>query len=261
MSNFNSAIWNGGSGGGASGELGVASAENILHFAFRALGVLHKAGMGASADSNSEALTWLNWLIDSLNGERLMMNAVVRETLVLTINQQEYTMGDGGDLTNRTRIEYAGLIASGSTTETPLEILTVQGWAGLADKSATGTPSKLYNENQAPIATLYLHPIPTAADTLAIYSWQTLSGFPDLSTQYGFAPGYVQMLGWNLAQSIAPHFIGMTKIPQPLLDRIDREAGRSKARIKSLNAPAHVLKCDAALVGRGSFDILRGDYR
>jgi hypothetical protein len=251
MSTFNTPLWNGST---SLAELGVASANDIIHFAFRALGVLHKAGMGASSDSNSEALTWLNWLVDALNTERLMMHAVERGTYDLASGQTTYLYGDLEASGKRpTRIEAASLIASGSTTETPLPLITL----GEMQRQQSG----LYVDGQFPHANLTIYPSPNSGDVLVLYAWQALTGFADDSTQYGFAPGYVQMLGWNLADQIAPHFIGMVKIPQPLLDRIAQNARQSKARIKSMNFQPKVLRVDPALTSRGGFDILSGDYR
>lgn len=249
MGIWNTSLWN---GGDASAELGVTNSNDIIYAALRALGVL-RAGMTANSDSLNDGHVWLNDMVDAWNTERLTVPAVVRDTYTLVANRSSYTLGPGGDLAARpAKIEHAGIIPAGLTAETPLEVLTPQRWSGLSDKSLTGTPSAIYNENQHSLATLYLWPIPTSADTLALYTWQTLSAFADLTTQYAFSPGYVQALKFNLALTIAPMFIGASKIPTVLLDRIEREARASKARIKSRNAVRMEMSSDPAFAG-GSF--------
>jgi hypothetical protein len=259
MSTFNTPLWNG--NGGGSSTLGVTTANDIIYAALRALGVL-RPGMTASSDAMADGLAWLNDMVDAWNAERLMIPALVRETMVLTPGTQEYAM-PGNTSARPGRIEHAGIVVSGSTIEDPIELLTAQRWAGIALKSQAGTPSAIYDDRQMPTAYLYVWPVPVSADTLALYGWQTLAGFADLTTEYGFGPGYVQALKTCLASAIAPHFIGQAKIPQPLLSKIDMDAVAAKARIKSRNTPMIEMRCDPALTGTrgGRWDVISGGYR
>ena len=51
-----------------------------------------------------------------------------------------------------------------------------------------------------------------------------LQAYPDITTSYAFAPGYVEALRKNLAVKIAPMMKIYFKIPDPLLKEIEADA-------------------------------------
>jgi hypothetical protein len=114
----------------------------------------------------------------------------------------------------------------------------------------------LYNDHASELSTFYLRPSANTGDRLVLYTWEPFTGFgDDLDAAVGFPPGYARALRWNLASEMAPSFISLVKIPQPLLDTIERKAVESKGRIKAANTPLVTLQCDASLVaGRQTYD-------
>lgn len=74
-----------------------------------------------------------------------------------------------------------------------------------------------------------------AQDRLFIYYGAApgtiLVSFPDLSTSFAFAPGYVEALRKNLAVKIAPMMKIYFKIESPLLAELTAEAAATKAAL------------------------------
>lgn len=245
MAEFNTALW----GGGAPLLQGVTvTAGSIIYGALRLLTVL-RPGQIAGSDSLADGLVLLNEMIDSWNTERLVVHAIARSVYDLTPNQGTYTLGIGGgfDAVRPQRIDHAGLISGES--EHPVDILNTGQWAGIVSKRQHGSPCKLYCDGAYPLINLELNPVPSAADQLALYTWQSLEGFADQDTEYAFPPGYALALRYGLACVMAPAFIVIAKLPQPLLNMIEAKAADYKAKIKSLNAPVMTLQCDASLGG------------
>jgi hypothetical protein len=247
-SQFNAALWGGGTP--VPGTVTV-TANNLIYGALRLLGVL-RPGQTASSDSMSDGLTALNEMLDSWNTERLTVRAIVRDTYDLNAGQATQTVGPD-------RIEAVGILLSGQ--ERPLELYTLGRWAAIADKSAQGTPCGIWVENTVPEATVHLNPVPEQAYSLALYRWQTLDMFADLTTVYGFPPGYALALRYNLAAVLAPAFVVLMKIAQPLLASIETKAVEYKGKIKSFNTPVEVLRSDDALLSGGGWDWRTGEVR
>jgi hypothetical protein len=212
--------------------------STLIYQSLRDLGVL-RAGQTAAPETIADGLATLNQIVASWNTERLTVNSIAREVYDLTAGESTYYLGDdGGDSTRPTRIERAGYIAANSTIEDPVDVLTLaQGAAGREG---------VYNDAAAPVATFYVRPTPEGADQVVLYTWRVLAAF-DLETAVSLAPGYEIALRFNLAQTLAPSMILHTKATQPLLARIDAEAQRTKAAIKSANITAHYLAVDTAL--------------
>jgi hypothetical protein len=226
----------------------------LITGAFRLLGQL-RTGQGASTDALADGLTTLNDMIEAWNNERLMVHAIQRSVFSLT-GAASYTIGTGGNfnVTRPVRIDNAGCVLAGGD-ELELELLTPQRWAEQTLKSLTSTlPQKLYHETTFPLGRIYLWPVPTEANQLALYMWQALAGFAATGDTVSFPPGYAKALRYNLAVELAPQFMLKGKLT-PMVAEI---ANESKAALKRINAVVVEMACDEALVCGGAFDYRTG---
>ena len=234
----------------------MPTARAVIESALRLTGVL-ASGEAAGAAEAADALVTLNDLIESLNNERLMIPELSRDTYTLTANLAAHTIGPSGSSPNLTgdrpiRIEAASLIESGEDIEHPMTILTFKQWQAIPDKTVTSTiPYYLWYETEVTIGRIHLFPVPTAAQTLALYTWKVLSTFTNLTTDITFQPGYNRMLRFNLAVDLAEEY------GRDLRPSTHQIALQSKETLKSQNAPMEDLRCDPAVVGTGG----AWDYR
>ena len=239
-SQFNSVLWGGGL---AEGQDPATSARSMIFLVFRMLGIMHP-GQTPSEDMVNECFSCLNQMLDSWSTERCAVYAITRTPYTLTANQQEYTLGFGGDLDSvrPPRVEAAGLLRS--TTETPIDVLSL-------DQYRHGQ-SGIHVTGDFPLATLWIQPAPISGDQLVLYTWQPFEMFPDLDTAVSFPFGYVLALRYNLAAMYAP-FAWSNQKPKAAvdIDRIERDARMYKAKIKALNLTPAVLRCDSALLNIG----------
>jgi hypothetical protein len=67
--------------------------------------------------------------------------------------------------------------------------------------------------------------------------YSILSAFPNLTTAFGFAPGYIGLLRNRLAVALAPALKQYFKIPEPLIESL---AGKADTALKELSGTAPV---------------------
>lgn len=243
-------LWGGIGPASPAGVLSV-SARKLTYQALRDLGVL-RAGNATSPELYDDGLTLLNELLDSWSTERLTVFSSARSVFDLAADQGTYTLGPGGDwdiATRPVRIERAGLVHDAS--ECPLEILTDAKWAAVTVKNLTGTvPAAIWSDGAFPLANVSVWPVPTQANQVALYAWQTHTLFSDLDTEYSLPPGYALALRQNLAVQLVPSAVIAMKTAGVLMDDIRQNARMSKAAIKRANMPRLEMQCDAALLRR-----------
>jgi hypothetical protein len=245
------ASWNANLFGGP----GVSVGSDIIYVALRMIRVI-RPGHGPQTEILTEALAALNVMIDSWNTERLIIPAVLRNVFDLTANSQSYTIGPSGNFLTTarpSRVENAGLIdVNGSASqpaEIPMEILTLEEWKAIEIKNLTSSiPSKLWYDQGLDVGngTIYLWPIPSVNNQIALYLWQTLLQFQAIEDPFAMYPGYLRAIQYNLAVELAPRL--KNAVLHPL---VMDTAVKAKAAIKTLNNQVPVLRCDPALVASG----------
>lgn len=232
----------------------MATANDIITDALSEIQVL-EAGETATAADAQLALGRLNQMMDSFQAESLMIFTTQRIVLgELTVGQQSYTLGPGGDF-NATcpyrpaRIDRYGIISLNNQAqplELPLEELTDDQWADIPVKNIQSSlPQKVWDDGGFPLRTLSYWCIPSATVKATIYPWVPLNNFPDLTTDVTFPPGYQECIMYNLALRLSGPFGG--NVP-PLLPQMAME---SKARVKAFNIPILDLHVDPALTSSG----------
>lgn len=219
------------------------------------LGVL-AAGESLSAADQADGLVELNLLLGRWANERLLVHGVRRATYTLTPSLSPHTIGASGtfNTTRPLRIDGAGVIAAGGTTETPLTLLTDSQYRGGSNKAQTGAvPDSLWVEWTAPTAKLWLLPVPTTAATLVLYTWSRITAFAAADT-ISLPDGYEDALGLSLACQMAPMF-GVAVRGTDL----EANTAAAVAAIQRTNMQPEYLSCDPAVAGGGGFNLVSGD--
>lgn len=220
----------------------------LLRSSFRLVGVLHE-GQGPNPDDIADALVVLNSMLEAWSIERLNIFTIQPATYTLTPFKQTYGIGPGSTDFNTVRplrIETANVLTNGTSGpfELGLELLTIDQWAAIAIKSTQSTiPTRLFLDNQFPIANLNFWPVPSVSIQVILWTWQAIqTGFADTSVSLSFPPGYADAIRYNLATRLAPEWD--CKIRPDVIDF----ARQTKAAIKRLNKPTDYLGCDPGMV-------------
>ena len=212
----------------------------LIKSSLRLIGELG-AGQSAGPSMMADALLVLNSMLEAWSIERLAVYTIRRDVWDLTAGESSYLIGDLVGSTRPRRIEQAGLLPSGATTETELALLSLAQWR--AGKYG------LYDDRAYPYATISLNPAPAAGDQLVLYTWERLTeGFDDLDADVEFPPGYAEAIRTNLAVKLAPEFrLGLRADVREM-------AIEAKAAIKSVNIPTLEMSVDPALLARTRAD-------
>ncbi len=225
---------------------------DLIRMAFRTIGIL-AAEEAPSAAEQSDAFNALNDMLDSWALEHLVLFATRRSSHVLTPGLNPHTIGTGGTFstTRPIRVDRASILSAG--VERPLALLSDGEWQATPAKAAAGFPAALWADTAYPLMGLNLNPVPNAADTLVLYTWQQLGRFTATSDSFDLPPGYARALRSNLAMELAPDF-GVS-----VSQELAKIAGESKAALKSQNMKPSYLRCDPAVLSGSRFNLITGD--
>lgn len=234
----------------------MATALDIITRAMRLIGQLEDEEE-PSASESADGLVALNELVESMDNEEQFIRQIVTETFTWPGATASRSIGDGGnfDTVRPMKITEATFIRSGGS-DYPLSILTDDDYAGIADKSATGTlPFGIYCDRAFPLANLYLVSVPDAAVELHLASWKAMGAFSGLTTQVELPPGYNRMLRTNLAVELAPEF-GVEAGPT-----LVNLASRSRAVLQPTNKKMERMQFPSGMPGLcgGRSNILTGE--
>lgn len=224
------------------------TAREIIKSALKLVGVI-AAGEQPSAEEQSDALKVLQLMLDQWSTESLSIFKQTRETFVLT-GASSYTMGPAGQFatTRPMRVLGAATLDTSSTPnqEIPLELLNLDQWKNITQKSLTSTlATKLYVDTTFPLSTLYFWPLPTLANSVVIYSEKPLVNPALADDVIDLPPGYEMAMRYSLAVLL------FTEYGRPPDQAVAAIASTAKGNIERMNIKPIYMTCDPAIVSRG----------
>lgn len=244
----------------ATNPITQQSAQDFIASGLRLCGAIG-SGQPVSASEYNDGAMILNQMLDSWSAESLYVFTAPRtttdqnnNTLMLVPGQQAYKLGNalGTEdffLPRPAQLERVSVMYSASQStpvELAMEMLDEVEWQGIANKTTPSIlPQICHDDLGFPFRTLYFWPIPTQANPVALYPWQLLTLFNDLTVKLSFPPGYAEAVRFNLALRLAAEFPGDQR-KLPLINKLAKE---SRERIKTKNALVKVAWVDQALMG------------
>lgn len=236
----------------------MATARDQIHGALRLLGVLAE-GETPSADTDNDALSALNQMLDSWNTERLSIYSTQDQVFTWPASQITRTIGPTGNFVgNRPiQIDDATYFRDPSTNVSyGIKLINQQQYDGIAVKTVTSTyPQVMFVNMTFPDVTVTVYPQPTRELEFHFISVEELSQPANLSTVLAFPPGYLRAFRYNLACELAPEF-GVEPSAQ-----VTRIAMTSKRNLKRINNPDDVMSMPYPLVAsRQRFNIYSGNF-
>lgn len=179
----------------------------VQDFLTSALSLINVAGAGETPGTGelADALRTFNELLSAWNTEHQVVYSIVQRTKVLTANVGTYTFGAGGNINSPrpVKIESAG-ITQANGLRMPMQMITSLEWANIPEKTAKAKqPVKLYNDNDYPLTTLHIWPVPSGTPTMDLNVWEELTEPMLLTDNLDLPPGYHRAIRYNLALSLA----------------------------------------------------------
>lgn len=243
------------------------TAQTIVTDALLEIGVLALGEVPTAAQA-ALALGRLNGILDQWSARKLEAYAQTFNLYDITPNHQPHLIGPGltaPDWAAAQRpVKIVGadvvLVSSNPATDIPLLIKDDQWWLYNRTKSVTSIlPTHLYYSPDFPNGSVYLWPIPTAANQIRLETWGLLGQMAALTTAFVNPPGYRRALTLTLAEDLCMPFQRMDA-----LGEVARKASIARAIIIGPNSAAPPIETvDSAQPNtktQGGFNWLTGDF-
>jgi hypothetical protein len=175
----------------------MATARNILSLALESMNRL-APGEALDADLSTVCLRRLNSIADDWSAGRDMMfqdqivSGVVTGTFLTLATGSFAAITPGDEIITMTADSY------------PMSPLTIQQYARIYDKTASGRPMQWVADG---LSTVFLYPAANA-NTIAITTRKPFASFADLDTVYTMPSGYEGAFAASLAVAMAPALLG-----------------------------------------------------
>ena len=225
----------------------MPTALALITRSMRLAKVLRK-GESLDSDESADGLVALNAMLDSWQIDRLLVYQIVQVSNTWPAATTSRTIGSGGNFTQQRPVKIDSAFVTDSNSNW-YEVRVLQDrteYDSIVIKTTESTlPQYLFMDPAYPLGVIYLYPVPSAAVTLKLNTWQTLQSFAALTTDLSLPPGYQRAIEYNLAIEFGPEF-GANISPE-----VKRVAMESKAAIQSLNAPSMVARVDNGVAALG----------
>lgn len=211
--------------------------SQLLYDALRLAGVVQLAGRTASTAEMDDAFRALNNLVDGWNAEKLSVYAIERQVFALAANTQSYTIGTGAtwNTPRPPKIEAAHVIVGTPSIEREVAVLPAVAWAAIPFKGESSNlgPQNLCYEALIPSGKVWVHPIPSASMSIALFVWGQIAAFASQASNVDLPAGYARAITYNLAIELAntPRFRRF-----PMDPNVAALAAKYKAEIQAKNA-------------------------
>jgi hypothetical protein len=212
---------------------------DLIEAGLRLAGLMDSARRKASPEQYDEGVETFNEMMDSWRAQSWRVPCTARTVFPLVATQKTYTIGPtGADFTaaRPPRVLNAGLVLTNQTPnpEWPLAILTQEQYALIRNKdwSSSWPIAVFYNPTfAAGKAELTFYPVPSAANSVALYLEQSITEVEGLTSGLVLPPGYRKAIVENLAVAIAARNPKRARPGPTLL----RDAAESIQVIEALN--------------------------
>jgi hypothetical protein len=241
----------------------ATTVRKIITGAMRLIGLVQANEVPSDAEIQV-GLKALDVMIDSWSNDSLMIYTINPYYFTAISNKQDYTLGPGGDwdIERPMQIQEAYVNYNSQITGTPgnwiitnvsntaaLPIAQANDsqWASIPIKQLTAVfPTIMYDNGNYPLRTIYLYPVPTQYQVIALWLWQPLDYYDSIDDQVAFPPGYERALIYNLAVELAPEFGKL--VPEDVL----ATAINSKMTLAAINSSPQTMGHDRSLAQSGS---------
>ena len=202
-----------------------------------------------------DGLVALNDMLDSWSTDRTYIYSILQESFPLTSGVVTYTIGTGGTFNTNRPVSIDNVFIRLNGADFPVKAIDSQDYNSIVVKTTNGGIPEYFFYNPAfPLATISLWGAPSAGCVIYLNTWQQLTQFADLATNYSFPQGYARALAYGLAMEIAPEY-GARLTAEAMAT-----AMVSQANIRNKNLPAPIMKTEVGLIGNNNYNYLTDGY-
>jgi hypothetical protein len=258
-------VWNTFIGTGSPAVVSSSTTVTILDLikaALQEIGAL-AADETPNGSDTQLALKTLNLMLGAWSADNLRVRATVQENFALVAGTRSYTIGSTGVFATVKPLKILGaFVRDSNNNDSGLNVIEKDLYNSFTDKLiSSGTPEDLYfdpglTQQTAQLGTIYLSPIPNAADTLYIESQKILTSISSVGAAVTFEPPYYEAILYNLAVRLYRKFHEHSaQIPTDTL----RMAADTLAVVERMNSVTPIAGMNMP-TQTGGWNINTGDY-
>lgn len=230
------------------------TALDIIKRAMKIAGVLGQNETPTSSEAD-DGLVALNDMLDSWSTDRTYIYSILQENFPLSNGVTTYTIGTGGTFNTNRPIAIDNVFIRLNGADFPVKEIDSQDYNSITVKTTNGGIPQYYFYNPSfPLATISLWGAPSAGTVIYLNTWQQMTQFADLATNYSLPQGYARALVYGLAMEIAPEY-GVRLTPEAMTTAVT-----SQANIRNRNLPAPVMKTEVGLIGGNNYNYVTDGY-
>lgn len=230
------------------------TALDLIKRAMKIAGVLGQNETPTSSEAD-DGLISLNDMLDSWSTDRTYIYSILQENFPLTSGVVTYTIGAGGTFNTNRPVAIDNVFIRLNGADFPVKEIDSQDYNSITVKTSNGGIPEYYFYNPSfPLATISLWGAPSAGTVIYLNTWQQLTQFADLATDYSFPQGYARALAYGLAMELAPEY-GMRLTPEAMATAVV-----SQANIRNRNLPAPIMKTEVGLIGGNNYNYVTDGY-
>lgn len=221
------------------------TALDLIKAAMRIIGVTAQ-GNPLSSEDAANGLEALKLMLQRWSAGSLTVYQISQNSVTLTADKSQYTIGDGGDVdaTRPTRI--VGIfVRDDNGNDFLVRQIDDRQYRSISGKtSVSQRPSSFWYNPNYPLGEINLYPVPNVSgETMFVDSQQPLTEFASLTTDASFPPEYLPAIKWSLASELAPEYgkqitRDMAMMARASLEKIHTVNAASQLRSAQLDIPA-----------------------
>lgn len=183
----------------------MATVRDVIKSALRRINA-YGDGEALSTETGDIGLETVNYIFEQWTLDKLMSYQVVQNSFNLVINQQDYTIGSGGNFNTTRPVDIQSGFVRYNSVDYDLIKINDDEWNSIGTKNTTSTfPRYFYYRPAFPLATVTFFGVPTSISTVFLNVTNVYAA-GTLDTVLSFPPGYTEMLALDLAIKLAPIF-------------------------------------------------------
>lgn len=230
------------------------TALDIIKRAMRILGAIGQNETPTSSEAD-DGLVALNDMLDSWSTDRTYIYSILQENFPLSSGVVTYTIGTGATFNTNRPVAIDNVFIRLNGADFPVKEIDSASYNSITSKLSNGGIPEYYFYNPSfPLATISLWGAPSAGCVIYLNTWQQMTQFADLATNYSLPQGYARALAYGLAMELAPEYgIKLTTEAMSI-------AMVSQANIRNRNLPAPIMKTEVGLIGNLNYNYLSDGY-
>jgi len=185
------------------------TAQQIITASMRKLAIA-KSGETLSTQELADGLEVLQTMLRAWSAVKIAVFASVEESFTLGVGTASYTWYSGGTFNSVRPHKVTGAYVQDSDGYShPVRIISEGLYRSFALKATSGRPSSIFPLYGFPYVTVYLYPVPNAAESLHVDSLKPFtetSSFDALGSTLSFPVYYEEAIIYNLAIRLAPEY-------------------------------------------------------